>query len=420
MIEIVDGSVVASSYGDAEITSSNLTINNLTLEAGDRFYIFYHYRNVQSIDIGAPVWNGQTAELVQPRFGPEGLFYCNLYRIVAAESATANLTAQVLGNNFPSQFTFLVSTRFIARGDFTDPAELQVQADAVLSVAGYRPPRFDFADMAAGDLLISLLATTAFDGDFNVEPATWAANGLSQLSIVSNATTNYSKTQGLGSYAGAGEATIGWDPSMGDPGWAHIAFLLKAAADNPEIMSINAGDPVIVGEPGSMVTANISAVVLSIGGIDVIDFTVIDADNYTYRMPWFTDGEVYPQMGSVNAIARDAEEPPSQPELATILALPADWTAVQYGTLSAAPDSLASMIKGAEIETGDHYYYKPTDLTIYDDSTISGAPTGTVETWLHKSSTNIVIQVLIINGLPYVPGSGWRPIEFIEKIDFIG
>src|SRR5690606_2908188 len=109
MINIVNGSVLSTNYSEELQDSSGLTIPNLTLSAGQRFYIVYHYRNADDIQISAPVWNGQTAEPLIPRHDGNGLFWVAPFVIVAQSSGTADLTTTVLGINNP-QYTYLNST----------------------------------------------------------------------------------------------------------------------------------------------------------------------------------------------------------------------------------------------------------------------------------------------------------------------
>jgi hypothetical protein len=247
MVEIVSGSVVGSSYGDSEVTSGDLTIADLALQEGDRFYILYHYRNVQNISIEAPSWNGQVAAEVVTSFDNNGLYRVQLYCIVAESAATANLTSVVDGDNAPSQFTFLVSTRFIVRGEVALTPHEQIQTESVLTVAGYTTPEFSFTDLESGDMVISLLATTAFDGDFNVEAATWSASNLDDLSTVTHSTSNYSKIQELGvAEDTTGSLTVGWTPSVGEPGWSHIGFVIKSAPSSA-LVDINGDDIVVIG-----------------------------------------------------------------------------------------------------------------------------------------------------------------------------
>jgi len=192
----------------------------------------------------------------------------------------------------------------------------------------------------------------------------------------------------------------------------------------PQLVNINDDDIIEIGSVGNTLnTADLDVGFLSIGGIEV-GLSEVTPDQHTFVQPWFTDFETYPPLGTIQALAATGSDPEAPDyESATknvTLQLPADWSGITYVTLSDDPDSLASMIEGATIETGDIHYYRPADITLYDDSTFSDAPSGTVETWLRKSATNLMIQVLIINGVPVVPGGNWAPIEFIEKIDFIG
>lgn len=205
-------------------------------------------------------------------------------------------------------------------------------------------------------------------------------------------------------------------------GYVGVATVFDVSA--PEIVSINDADTIEIGSSGNTLnTANLDVGFLSVGGIEV-ELTEVTPDQHTFTQPWFTDFETYPPLGSVQALAATGSDPEAPDyESATknvTLQLPADWNGITYGTLSDDPDSLASMIEGATIETGDIHYYRPADITLYDDSTFSDAPSGTVETWLRKSATNMMIQVLIINGAAVVPGSNWAAIGFIEKVDFMG
>jgi hypothetical protein len=171
----------------------------------------------------------------------------------------------------------------------------------------------------------------------------------------------------------------------------------------PEIVSINDGDPIVVGEPLSVVTSLFEPVGMTIGGVSVQGFEQVDPDNYTGVMPDFADGIEYPFMGTVQAQGTDAEDPPNAPTLNVTLQLPAGFASVLYGTLSEDSTSLAAQIEGGTIEPGDTHYYPSDAITIYSNSEYSGAETGTIETWLHKAS-GVLVQVIIINGYPLTPG----------------
>jgi hypothetical protein len=119
-------------------------------------------------------------------------------------------------------------------------------------------------------------------------------------------------------------------------------------------------------------------------------------------MPWFTDGQVYPPLGTAAALAATGSDPeaPGYSEVSKdiTLELPEDWASVTYGTLSEDEDSLASLIVGATIEEGDQHYYPSAQITIYDDSTFADAPAGSLVTWLRKESSGEMVRVTIING----------------------
>lgn len=177
------------------------------------------------------------------------------------------------------------------------------------------------------------------------------------------------------------------------------------AASSPELININDDDQLqSLSTDNTLEVASLAVAYLSVGGVEVDNLAAVDADNYTFDMPFFFDGEAYPEFGTVEALAATGSDSGAGGyESATkniTLSLPDGWGSVVYGTLSTDSDSLAERIDGATIETGDTHYFIESEITIFDDSTFSGAPDGTIETWLRKSGTNVLILVSITNGIP--------------------
>lgn len=182
------------------------------------------------------------------------------------------------------------------------------------------------------------------------------------------------------------------------------------AVEDPEITIVSGDDIIFVGETNASITlSNFTQPITSIeiDGVEVSNLVEVTPNvSYTFNVPNFTDGQVYSTLGLVTLVASTAGAETA--EIDVTLELPADWEEIVYSTLSEDEDSLSSVIVGATIETGDIHYFNSTQITIYDDSTFSDAPDGTVITWLRKSPThpttpNLMIQVSVINGQTTTP-----------------
>lgn len=303
MINIVNGSVLSTNYSEELQDSSGLTIPNLTLSAGQRFYIVYHYRNADDIQISAPVWNGQTAEPLIARHDGNGLFWVAPFVIVAQSSGTSDLTANILGINNP-QYTYLNSTSFILEGDIDSTTEPQVQE--YFSATGYVNPETVFTDLSPGDLVVSVLNTTSFNENFDtLTDTTWSAVNLDMLDGVVNSVSNYTYIQQLGvlEYNGGSE-TIGWQPSSGQPGYVSLSFVVKAANDTPTV-SVN-DNTIVSGSTGNTLTTtgDFTPTSGTIGGLPVSNITGT-YPNFTFDLPETEDGDDHPFIGTVTASFTD-------------------------------------------------------------------------------------------------------------------
>lgn len=173
------------------------------------------------------------------------------------------------------------------------------------------------------------------------------------------------------------------------------SIAIDGIAVGPQIVSINDSGPIVAGDDITAVTSTLVATGMTVGGLAVDDFTLLDDDNYTALMPWFTDGGEYPAFGTVTVVMTDGV---NSPELSKTLALPDTWTSIQVESLSDDEDSLSGHPDSPlTIEIGGAIVYPNESVTFYSDTTFSDAPTGSVTAW-YRSPENIMTRIIIING----------------------
>jgi hypothetical protein len=195
------------------------------------------------------------------------------------------------------------------------------------------------------------------------------------------------------------------------------AFSGIYSAPGAAIISINDGDPVVIGQTATMITTGIAGLFeMEIGGIPVTDLTEQSENNYTFTMPFFIDGASFPTISTLAYVEITYEGSPVTSN--ALVELPSGWVEVEVVSLSSAPDSLYSAAIGVEIKLNNKLYANSADITLYDDTTFSNARAGTVYVWNADEDGNVMTRISIINGA-VVPQGGAGFIGFIEKIGFI-
>jgi len=254
--------------------------------------------DVDNRTIGSPQWNGQSMTQLGTTVDTPGGKMA-LYMVIAAASATANITSTF------SDFVFANTSITVASasGGTINATLASVQT---FTSGTYSAPSITLTTVPTGALAVSILHGAGRDKDFNdTTAATWTAGGgATNRGAVNNANTWRVNVLTASSQTGAGSnITMSWSASAGQPMYTHWALYLNDAA-SATLTALST--PVAVGGTGYTGTTSTMGTITSLTFAGkVATITGTSTNNFVWSMPSFQNGVTYPAMGSQTFTAGD-------------------------------------------------------------------------------------------------------------------
>jgi hypothetical protein len=236
--------VSSSSSNFANATTNAPSFASVAATAGDLIVYAATYRVFGGSDIStAPTWNGQSFTSLASVDITDGTVQVRMevFYLFAGSSTTANITVANVA------FVATAAGYVILSGaDSGSPfGSLQSQSDFTSWVA----PSLSVSDSDAGDLILECFGATHWNSAFTIlSGTTWApANSQTELFEAYSSGTGGPR-QIIAHLAGAsGAQTLGYTPSAGQPGYAHIAIAVLAAGTQA-VLDVESASAVVSGE----------------------------------------------------------------------------------------------------------------------------------------------------------------------------